>query len=59
MISAAAHGVQPLDTVFTDVTDPDGLRRDCRESAAIGYRQDLHPPEPDRHHQRGVHPLRR
>ncbi|MEZ5235072.1 MAG: CoA ester lyase [Acidimicrobiales bacterium] len=49
MISAAAHGVQPLDTVFTDVTDPDGLRRDCRESAAIGYtgKISIHPSQID------------
>lgn len=49
MISAAANGVQPLDTVFTDVTDPDGLRRDCREAAAIGYtgKISIHPSQID------------
>ena len=45
----AAAGVQALDTVFTDVTDPDGLRRDCRESAAIGYtgKISIHPSQID------------
>jgi len=48
-LSAAAAGVQALDTVFTDVTDPDGLRRDCRESAAIGYtgKISIHPSQID------------
>jgi citrate lyase subunit beta/citryl-CoA lyase len=48
-LSAAAHGIQALDTVFTDVTDPDGLRRDCRESAAIGYtgKISIHPSQID------------
>lgn len=49
MLSAVANGVQPLDTVFTDVTDPDGLRRDCRDSAAIGYtgKISIHPSQID------------
>lgn len=49
MLSAAANGVQPLDTVFTDVTDPDGLRRDCRDAAAIGYtgKISIHPSQID------------
>jgi len=48
-LSAASHGIQALDTVFTDVTDPDGLRRDCRESAAIGYtgKISIHPSQID------------
>lgn len=49
MLSAVANGVQPLDTVFTDVTDPEGLRRDCRDSAAIGYtgKISIHPSQID------------
>jgi citrate lyase subunit beta / citryl-CoA lyase len=48
-LSAATHRIQALDTVFTDVTDPDGLRRDCRESAAIGYtgKISIHPSQID------------
>ncbi len=48
-LSAAAAGVQALDTVFTDITDPDGLRRDCRDSAAIGYtgKISIHPSQID------------
>lgn len=37
LLSAAAAGVQPLDTVFPDVTDPDGLRQDCLEAAWVGF----------------------
>ena len=37
MLAAAAAGVQPFDTAWVDVTDPDGLRAECRDSAAIGF----------------------
>lgn len=37
LLSAAAAGVQPLDTVFVDVTDPEGLRQDCLDAAWIGF----------------------
>ncbi len=49
MLSAAAAGVQPLDTVFTDVTDPEGLRRDCRQGADMGYtgKISIHPSQID------------
>ena len=49
MLSAVANGVQPLDTVFTDITDPDGLRRDCRDSATMGYtgKISIHPSQID------------
>lgn len=45
MLAAAAAGVQPFDTAYVDVSDPDGLRRDCLESAAIGFtgRFSVHP----------------
>ena len=49
MLAAAAAGVQPLDTVWVDVTDPDGLRRDSGESASMGYtgKISIHPSQID------------
>ena len=29
--------MQPLDTVYVDIRDHDGLRRDCREGAWMGF----------------------
>lgn len=49
MVSAAAAGVQPLDTVFVDVTDPDALRRDCLDGAWVGFtgKISIHPSQID------------
>ncbi len=49
MVSAAAAGVQPMDTVFTDVTDPDALRQDCLDGAWIGFtgKISIHPSQID------------
>ena len=49
ILAAAAAAVQPFDTVFTDVTDPDGLRRDCEDGAAIGFtgKFSIHPSQID------------
>ncbi len=49
LLSAVAAGVQPFDTVFTDVTDPDGLRRECLESAWTGFtgKFSIHPSQID------------
>lgn len=49
LVSAAAAGVQPLDTVFVDVTDTDGLRRDCLDAAWIGFtgKLSIHPAQID------------
>lgn len=49
MVSAAAAGVQPLDTVFVDVTDPDALRQDCLDAAWIGFtgKISIHPSQID------------
>ncbi|MDA3039398.1 MAG: CoA ester lyase [Actinomycetota bacterium] len=49
MVSAAAAGVQPLDTVFVDVTDPEALRRDCLDGAWIGFtgKISIHPSQID------------
>ncbi|MEM9620156.1 MAG: CoA ester lyase [Pseudomonadota bacterium] len=37
LLSAAAGGVQPVDTVYVDFNDPEGLRADCQEAAWLGY----------------------
>jgi citrate lyase subunit beta / citryl-CoA lyase len=49
MVSAAAAGVQPLDTVFVDVTDPAALRQDCLDGAWIGFtgKISIHPSQID------------
>lgn len=36
-VAAAAAGVQALDTVYTDIADLDGLRRECQEGVAMGF----------------------
>jgi citrate lyase beta subunit len=36
-VAAAAAGVDALDTVFTDLADLDGLRRECDEAVAMGF----------------------
>jgi len=35
--AARAAGVQPIDTVFSDVTDMEGLRQSVLEAKALGY----------------------
>ena len=49
-------GRRGIDTVYTDIADLDGLRRECEEGVAMGFtgKISIHP-EPDRRHQRGVH----
>jgi len=37
LLGATAWGKQPLDTVFVDFNDPEGLRAECLASAAMGY----------------------
>ncbi|MGE0822655.1 MAG: CoA ester lyase [Candidatus Binatia bacterium] len=37
LLAATAAGVQPLDTVFVDIQDTEGLRRDCLEGAWMGF----------------------
>lgn len=37
LLTAAAAGVQPIDTVFVDVHDLEGLRRECLEGAWMGF----------------------
>jgi citrate lyase subunit beta/citryl-CoA lyase len=36
-IVASAAGVQALDTVYTDIADLAGLRRECEEGVAMGF----------------------
>jgi citrate lyase beta subunit len=36
-IVASAAGVEALDTVYTDIADLPGLRRDCEEAVAMGF----------------------
>jgi citrate lyase beta subunit len=36
-VAAAAAGVEALDTVYTDIPDLEGLRRECREGVAMGF----------------------
>jgi citrate lyase subunit beta/citryl-CoA lyase len=36
-VAAAAAGVEAIDTVFTDIADLDGLRRECEDGVAMGF----------------------
>jgi citrate lyase subunit beta / citryl-CoA lyase len=36
-VAASAAGVDWLDTVYTDIADLDGLRRECEEGVAMGF----------------------
>ncbi len=49
LLAATAAGVQPLDTVFPDITDGEGLRQDCLDGAWIGYtgKISIHPNQID------------
>lgn len=44
-LAAAAADVAAIDTVFTDVTDAEGLRQDCLDAAWVGYggKLSIHP----------------
>ena len=37
LLAASAAQVQPLDTVYVDIRDHDGFRRDCQEGAWMGF----------------------
>jgi len=37
LLAAAAAGIEPLDTVFVDIRDTEGLRRECMEGAWMGF----------------------
>jgi citrate lyase subunit beta/citryl-CoA lyase len=36
-VAAAAAGVEAIDTVYTDIADLDGLRRECEDGVAMGF----------------------
>ena len=36
-VAAAAAGVDAIDTVYTDIADLDGLRRECQDGVAMGF----------------------
>src|SRR5438046_10398527 len=36
-VAAAAAGVDALDTVYTDIADLAGLRRECEDAVAMGF----------------------
>ncbi len=36
-VAASAAGVEAIDTVYTDIADLDGLRRECREGVYMGF----------------------
>jgi len=41
LLSAAAAGIQAVDAVFVDVSDREGLKRECKSAADMGYRGKL------------------
>ncbi len=45
LLAAKAAGVEPVETLFTDFRDPDGLRRSCTAAAQEGFtaRLAIHP----------------
>ena len=49
LLAASAGNVQPIDTVFTDIRDTEGLRADCQEAAWLGYtgKITIHPDQID------------
>lgn len=49
LLSAAAGGVQPIDTVYVDIRNRDGLTIECREAAWMGYtgKITIHPDQID------------
>lgn len=49
LLAAAAGGVQPIDTVFTDIRDLDGLAQESREAAWMGFtgKITIHPEQID------------
>jgi len=36
-VAASAAGVEAIDTVYTDIPDLEGLRRECRDGMAMGF----------------------
>jgi citrate lyase subunit beta / citryl-CoA lyase len=48
-VTASAAGIQAIDSVFTDIADLDGLRRECEEGVAMGFagKISIHPGQID------------
>ena len=48
-IAASAAGVDWIDTVYTDIADLDGLRRECEDAVAMGFsgKISIHPSQID------------
>jgi citrate lyase beta subunit len=48
-VAASAAGVEAIDTVFTDIADLDGLRREAEEGVAMGFsgKISIHPSQID------------
>src|SRR5256712_14217637 len=48
-IAASAAGIEALDTVYTDIADLDGLRRECEEAVWMGFtgKLSVHPGQID------------
>ena len=56
LLCATAGDVQPLDTVYVDIKNLDGLRQECQTERLDGiHRKDHHPSGPDTDRQRAVH----
>ncbi len=49
LLSAVAGGVQPMDAVYVDFRDIDGLREECEEGARLGFtgKLSIHPDQID------------
>jgi citrate lyase subunit beta/citryl-CoA lyase len=49
LLAAAAAGVQAIDAVYTDLADPEGLRREAEQAAAMGFagKITIHPDQID------------
>jgi citrate lyase subunit beta/citryl-CoA lyase len=48
-VAASATGVEALDTVYTDIADLEGLRRECEDGVAMGFsgKISIHPSQVD------------
>ncbi len=49
LLAATAAGKQPIDTIYADIRDAAGLRKECRRAAAMGFtgKLTIHPDQID------------
>jgi citrate lyase subunit beta/citryl-CoA lyase len=49
-VACRAKGIEPIDSVYPDHRDPDGLERECRRARSMGYsgKACIHPAQVDR-----------